>query len=225
MSMDHLTDEQILSLLVPRAEGEPDDRREAAQDALRRLEADPRHRARVASLRAMLADLREAGETSALFEVGPDRRRALIDLWPASAATRAGGLIDGLRELVLRLVFDSLVHRSAAGFRGAGGARMVRFETDEPLALSLRISPSAVEGTMSVSGQLEGASAGARAALSLGGGSASEASAAALTWFNLEADGYFEVQVPGGVYDLRIEAGERALVAKSLDLRAEAGEG
>jgi hypothetical protein len=225
MSMDHLTDEQILSMLVPPVEGEPYVRREADQQALSRLEADPRFRTRVAALRAMLTDLRDAGKESALFAVGPDQRRALIELWPASAATRTGELIEGLREIVLRLVFDSLIHPSAAGFRGSGAARMIRFEADERMALSLRISPSPLDGTMSVSGQLEGITEGSRAALSLGGSLPTEPSAAELTWFNLEADGYFEVQIPGGVYDLRIESGQRSLVARSLDLRSGAGEG
>lgn len=202
--------DQSFEELVAYASGEL-----SAADA-RRVEARAGDSGAVTRLRRLFELLRTDDSAA---PPGAVRRRAIAAFGESARPSRPW--LDGLQQLVARLVLDSRDQVAVAAYRG--GTSSYRMAFDSPCGrIDLQVRPPAAPGSDTWRLRGEAAFDETRAtAVSLVAGGASEPAATA----SADEQGHFNIESPPGVYDLLIEleTADQVVVAPGLEIGPDVG--
>ena len=160
--------------------------------------ADPAMAGEVRRMRRLVQALREGGAIEALFEVSDEAMARVV----AGAPRPSMGLAGAVRALIATLGLDSLRGIGATAHVRGGtstGRRLIYFA--EGIEIDLRVEGAIgdlVNPLVEVMGHVDGLSGAGRVVARLGEREVAEA--------EIGAEGFFEMRLPGGVYDLVIES-------------------
>lgn len=163
------------------------------------VDASPAASTRYAALAGAISRMADSAPVASLFAVPDDALRRLHESVPGprpGITSALGAALQRAAEMVATLVFDSSRTPAAAGLRGSGRARLLEFQTDTA-EIDLHVDHDDTRGITVIAGEIRGQVFPTRIV-------ATEIRSGRLFEAEVSRDGFFDIEVPGGTYQLTI---------------------